>query len=414
MIRALPVPDNPKPARSVQARKRMMSRSMTDARAVVDAFVGSRNVFGGLPEVARVAVEAVRTAILDSSAQIYGEKLLSEAECRLAWHQGDLVAIAISLAAESLVRRRVIKKRDCLLHVAGIAEWVDGDALLSEAAAGIIEEYEAVPELGEYRKESIGPRLGDLIKRASEKYDVNRPLVLDSGDYGAPQKRQRLFLIGVRRDHFGSEGEISRRLDFWEGWYGHLERHLAPARSADDALGDMPNVDNYDELRESDVLDVRHLSRQPSRFAATLRLEESDCNDMSLPRQCWNPYRLDGCKRTIHSDAVVKRLEMIGEGDPDKTSRRMRLRHDLPSPTLRAGTLQDRGSHTAVRPIHYRYNRVITVREGARLMGYPDWMTFHESNWHGSRLVGNGVPIKLGYAIASSLRDALDTEVSDR
>ena len=69
--------------------------------------------------------------------------------------------------------------------------------------------------------------------------------------------------------------------------------------------------------------------------------------------------------------------------------------------------MQDKGSHTAVRPIHYEHNRVITVREEARLMGYPDWTTFHESKWHGSRLVSNGAPLPLGYAIAASLRESL-------
>ena len=169
----------------------------------------------------------------------------------------------------------------------------------------------------------------------------------------------------------------------------------------------MPDVDDYETLKRSDLLDSGALSAQPSELAADLLLASADFDDMSLPRTGWTPVWLDGCKRTVHSEAILRRLALIGEGQQDHISRRTRLRHDLPSHTLRAGTLQDKGSHTAVRPIHYKYDRVITVREAARLMGYPDWMTFHESNWHGSRLVGNGVPFKLGYAIAASMRDSL-------
>ena len=242
---------------------------------------------------------------------------------------------------------------------------------------------------------------------------MHSPIILNSADYGAPQKRSRLFILGIRRDHPQSSESKAHLSGFWDRWLECLGQHLRPVCSAGDALEDLPNVENYEELRESDVLRTSLLSREPIRLAALLRLDESDHDDMSLPRCGWNPYQLDGCKRTIHSEAVVKRLEMIGEGQQDKTSRRTRLQHVLPSHTLRAGTLQDKGSHTAVRPIHYRFNRVITVREGARLMGYPDWMTFHESNWHGSRLVGNGVPFRLGYAVASSIRDTLDSQIDN-
>jgi DNA (cytosine-5)-methyltransferase 1 len=40
-------------------------------------------------------------------------------------------------------------------------------------------------------------------------------------------------------------------------------------------------------------------------------------------------------------------------------------------------------------------------------MGYPDWMTFHPTKWHGFRLVGNGVPAQLGRAIALSIKQQI-------
>ena len=73
------------------------------------------------------------------------------------------------------------------------------------------------------------------------------------------------------------------------------------------------------------------------------------------------------------------------------------------SNTLRAGTASDRGAHTAPRPIHPVYPRVITVREAARLHGYPDWFRFHVTKWNGFREIGNSVPARLARAVASSL-----------
>jgi DNA (cytosine-5)-methyltransferase 1 len=129
--------------------------------------------------------------------------------------------------------------------------------------------------------------------------------------------------------------------------------------------------------------------------------------DFSMPPISWNPYSVDSSNRTTHQDHVKKRLETLKPGKQDKISRRTRLHPNRLSPTLRAGTKEEKGSHTAVRPVHYKYHRVISVREGARLMGYPDWMTFHKAKWHGFRLVGNGVPFPLSNVIAKQIKNLL-------
>src|SRR5690606_41871639 len=54
------------------------------------------------------------------------------------------------------------------------------------------------------------------------------------------------------------------------------------------------------------------------------------------------------------------------------------------------------------------FPRVITVREAARLHGYPDWFRFHATNWHGHRQVGNSVPPPLARAIGDVLMRALE------
>ncbi|TOO40685.1 DNA cytosine methyltransferase, partial [Vibrio parahaemolyticus] len=122
-----------------------------------------------------------------------------------------------------------------------------------------------------------------------------------------------------------------------------------------------------------------------------MRLEDIAEGDLSLPRESWNPDVIDCCNRTIHAEHVVERLKTLEPGKQEATSHKPRLHPDRQSPTLRAGTRENKGSHTAVRPVHYEHLRVVSVREGARLMGYPDWMTFHKTKWHGFRLVGNGV-----------------------
>jgi DNA (cytosine-5)-methyltransferase 1 len=49
----------------------------------------------------------------------------------------------------------------------------------------------------------------------------------------------------------------------------------------------------------------------------------------------------------------------------------------------------------------------VTVREMARLHGYPDWFRLHETKWHGARQIGNSVPPPLARAVAAQLIEAL-------
>ena len=71
------------------------------------------------------------------------------------------------------------------------------------------------------------------------------------------------------------------------------------------------------------------------------------------------------------------------------------------------GTDGARGALTSPRPIHYRYDRCITVREMARLHGFPDWFRLHATKWHGGRQIGNAVPPPLAREIAAQVMDAL-------
>jgi DNA (cytosine-5)-methyltransferase 1 len=51
-----------------------------------------------------------------------------------------------------------------------------------------------------------------------------------------------------------------------------------------------------------------------------------------------------------------------------------------------------------MRPIHPSEPRVITVREAARLQGFPDWFLFHPTIWHSFRMIGNSVsPVMAKY-----------------
>lgn len=79
---------------------------------------------------------------------------------------------------------------------------------------------------------------------------------------------------------------------------------------------------------------------------------------------------VNGYNPTKHAPAVRNRYAKLKYGQQDKISKSPKLNPDGYCPTLRAGTGPEKGSYQAVRPIHYRYPRVITPREAARLQGF--------------------------------------------
>jgi len=112
---------------------------------------------------------------------------------------------------------------------------------------------------------------------------------------------------------------------------------------------------------------------------------------------------ISGFFNTIHSEKVRKRYSDTVPGTTDPVSRSKKLDWQGLCLTLRAGTGSDKGSHQAVRPLHPDHGRVITVREAARLQGFPDWFTFHPTKWHSFRMIGNSVSPVVSQAILGEI-----------
>jgi DNA (cytosine-5)-methyltransferase 1 len=131
-------------------------------------------------------------------------------------------------------------------------------------------------------------------------------------------------------------------------------------------------------------------------------LNGGDLTDRSDPRR-WDPSRLASVSLTDHRPDIVARFRTLKPGQRDEIGRLPKLDGGGQSPTLRAGTGRDHGSFTSARPVHHRSPRVITVREAARLHGFPDWFEFHVTKWQGFRQVGNAVPPPLARAVAAQI-----------
>jgi DNA (cytosine-5)-methyltransferase 1 len=235
-------------------------------------------------------------------------------------------------------------------------------------------------------------------------YSVRSPWqVLDATHFGVPQRRERLILFGVKKG-----GKIpSYPLPLFNSPDEHKKLFpgipLGPTCS--DALGDLPDADRFDKLNDSDAVRTAAFGK-PSDYAAEMRCLTNDAWHFGYVRD-WPTALLTSSARTVHTPISRRRFSATAPGQVEPISRFFKLAPMGVSNTLRAGTDGARGAFTSPRPIHYKYDRCVTVREMARLHGFPDWFRLHATKWHGARQVGNAVPPPLARAVARAVMAAL-------
>jgi DNA (cytosine-5)-methyltransferase 1 len=220
-------------------------------------------------------------------------------------------------------------------------------------------------------------------------YNVVIPYqVLNAADFGVPQDRKRLFVIGARRGLALPKYPIRMisRIPVW------------------DAIGDLPDADQFEELIANDSFHVDWTTR--SLYARRLRGLDNDPTNYGYMRE-FDPNFLTSSLRTEHTALSKSRFMATEHGKTESVSRFRKLPPNGLCNTIRAGTDSARGAFTSPRPIHPYLPRVITVREAARLHSYPDWFRFHSTKWHGFRQIGNSVPPLLGRAVAAEIAKAL-------
>ena len=253
---------------------------------------------------------------------------------------------------------------------------------------------------------TLGPHrqfLEELLDEfATAKYTVRLPWrVLNAADFDVPQHRERLFLIGSRTDC--ELPEYPMETTYAANKNAVLGRVQGPTTR--DALDDLPNADMFDELLEFGEVRTTAFS-EPSTYARVLR--SAAASDWFFAhRRAWSSSLLTNSVRTAHSEISQLRFRDTVPGSVEPISRFLRLDPNGVSNTLRAGSDAARGAFTSPRPIHYRYNRCITVREMARLHGFPDWFRFHSTKWHGAREIGNAVAPPVARRLAEQMAAAM-------
>lgn len=223
------------------------------------------------------------------------------------------------------------------------------------------------------------------LQRISRHYRILDPLRLNASDYGAATSRTRIIVVGYDPDACDL-AELPGKL---------RAKALSKKRTVRDAIDDLPGPSPLDEWARY----RRAAGEVASDYARALRKLPPVRLSTEAVRSKLALGLVSGNQPTRHTPEVTLRFKTIEAGKSDPIGRLPRLDWNGLCPTLRAGTGADKGSYQSVRPIHPSQPRVITVREAARLQGFPDWFTFHATKWHSFRMIGNSV----SPALASSV-----------
>lgn len=217
---------------------------------------------------------------------------------------------------------------------------------------------------------------------------------LNAVDFGVPQHRQRLFILGVRDDVSPSAPQ-------------YPDPRTGTITVAD-AFDGLPSLEEHSQLFKTDG--IPYPSVEPTRaYARFARGLDRPTDDYSRPRE-WPSHICTGCLRTKHAPKTTELYLSTPVGSMVPGHKLPRLDPAGISPTLRAGTDSERGSHTAPRPVHPEKPRVISVREAARLHGYPDWFSFFPKKWHAYRQIGNSVCPPVAKAVGLQILRTLNLD----
>lgn len=191
-------------------------------------------------------------------------------------------------------------------------------------------------------------------------YSVIEPKVLNAVHYRVPQKRERIFIIGIRKD-------LSRDVDFkWPEPFNKI-------MTMKDAL-------KAGELYVTDV---------PASIGQTYNEYKKSVMALVPPGGCWRDLPDEVARN------YMKGSYFLGGG---RTGMARRLAWDEPSLTLTCSPAQNQTERC-----HPDEVRPLTIREYARIQTFPDEWQFSGSMGQQYKQIGNAVPVNLAYAIGCAL-----------
>jgi len=255
--------------------------------------------------------------------------------------------------------------------------------------------------------ESIIHKVFDAL---GEKYQVildPQMMLLNSANYGVPQIRNRVIIIGIRKDVTFDVRDVYSRI---------RKTHYDPEMPENKRKGLKKFVSVQEAISELPiVLPGEGKTKQEFNYSRNnefLRLISPEGNTVLMDHICRKHNETDRERYRAMAANHWTFEELLSER-PD-------LRHDVPRVFGNSYVVQwwDMPSKTIIAHLHKDGNqfihpdpnqaRTLTVREAARLQSFPDDFVFEGSRGAQYKQIGNAVPCLFAEAIAKAVRESLN------
>jgi len=221
---------------------------------------------------------------------------------------------------------------------------------------------------------SVGNFVKNIEQELSQAGNMKvKSQLLFAPDYGVPQKRQRLFFIGMKNQDF----------DFSNIKKTHGESTKNKYVTIKEAIGDLPSL----KKNESKT------TYQKTPFSAYQKWARKSHNNILTNHLAPN-----------HPAATIQKIKNTTPGNPmyPKYKQRIRLAWDGLSPTQVSG-----GIRPQFQLGHPKDNRGLTIRERCRIQSFPDSFEVKGGIVQARVQTGNAVPPLLAKAIAKVIKKLL-------
>ena len=239
---------------------------------------------------------------------------------------------------------------------------------------------------------------GNLIQQICELFEsigyTVQLKVLNAADYGAPQIRERVIIIGTldcRPFSYPVPTHYDPAISVKRG-------NLKPYVTIGEALGDLPSIRSGERGVEY-ATEPQNEYQSLMREGAPVKIAEHECSK--------NNPRMIALMEALPDGGSPKDLPIELRPTSGFANTYCRLWWDRPSTTV----TRNLGCPSSSRCIHPRDPRPLTTREGARLQGFPDSYIFVGSRSDKHLQIGNAVPTFLSIAIKDAVKRYLKGEL---
>lgn len=217
-----------------------------------------------------------------------------------------------------------------------------------------------------------------------------RDAQFDLTQYGIPQKRKRVIIVGLRSDLYPNDQDVLK--DFYENIMPLQKENLSTVR---DAIGDLPK---FTPLSQQIKVKGKNINHTYNFDVANHFPRFHNTRDIEIFRILAEDIESGENKYTTIE--ALKKLYTNKTGKTSNIHKYHVLRWDEPSNTIPAHLYKDGLRHIHPDP---KQARSITVREAARLQTFPDDYHFISSAGDNYKMIGNAVPPKFSQKIATAL-----------